>query len=714
MVQDHVLVIERLLRPSSVAVIGASRSPGKIGYQVVKNLVDAGFPRERIYPVNPSASEILGLRCYPSIMDVPGEVDLAVVTVPAGVVPSVLEECGRKGVKAVAIISSGFKEVGNVEAEERLVEIARRHGFRILGPNIVGVCDTVRGVNASFCQGLPRRGEIAFISQSGALGIALVGWTTLKGVGLSDLVSLGNKADLDEADFIDFFSRDPHTRVITAYLEGVRDGRRFMEVASRAASIKPLIVLKVGRSQRAVSAIKSHTGSLAGSDAVLDAALRQCGVLRAPTFIEMFDWAVALAKLPMPEGENVVVLTNGGGAGVMATDAAEAYGVRLMDMPADLAERLRSYMPPFGSVLNPVDITGMASKDWYRGALTELLRDGRVHAVIVLYCHTAVTNPHEIADAILEARREAGSSKPIVASLIGGAECLEAMNRLTEAGVPSYESPEKAVAAMGALYMYRRLREKVAGPRTYPSLAVDREAAAEVIRRALGEGRAALTPMEAAAVAKAYGIPVLEKRLTTSAEEAVRVAEEIGYPVVLEVESPQVIHKTDVGGIVLDVKSGGEVARAFEGIVASVRSRVPGAEIRGVVVRKMARRGFEALVGMNRDPFFGPVIAFGSGGVLVELLRDVSFRVAPVSLEEAEEMVRETRAYTIMRGYRDQPELDTGSVVDVILRLSRLALDFPEIASVDINPLFVYERGGGCMAIDVKILLGQAQPTPPS
>ncbi|MCD6357464.1 MAG: acetate--CoA ligase family protein [Thermoproteales archaeon] len=700
--------IDKLLRPRTVAVIGASRNPRKIGHQVVKNLLEAGFPRNCVFPVNPNADEVLGLKCYPSVRDVPVPIDLAVIAIPAALVPKVLEDCGEKGVRAVAIITSGFKEVGNVKAERELVEIARKYGFRILGPNIVGICDTVKRVNASFCQGLPLKGRIAFITQSGALAIALVGWTQLKGVGLSDLVSLGNKADLNEADFVEYFGQDPHTKVITAYLEGIEDGRRFMEVASKVSPIKPIIVLKAGRAERALGAIRSHTGSLAGSDAVVDAALEQCGVIRAPTFIELFDWAVALAELPLPKGENVVIVTNGGGAGVMATDAAEAYGVKLMDIPPDLAERLRRYMPPFGSTFNPVDLTGMATKEWYKGAILELLKDNRVHAIAVLYCHTAVTHPREIADAILEARREAGVEKPIVASLIGGEECLNEIERLTSEGVPSYESPEKAMAALGALFRYKRLRDKLLRPRTYPEVKADVELARSVIEKALSEGRSALTPLEAAQVAKAYGIPVLEKRLTKTPEEAVKAAEEVGYPVVLEVESPQVIHKTEVGGIILDLKSGEEVAEAFRRIVENVKSRVPEAEIKGVIVRRMAPKGVEVLIGMHRDPSFGPVIAFGSGGVLVELIRDVTFRVAPISLEEAREMVESTRIYRVLRGFRDQPECDVEAVVDVLLRVSRLAMDLPEVSDVDINPFFVYEKGRGGMAIDVKILLRKA------
>ena len=693
-----------MLRPETVAVIGASREPHKIGHQVLKNLLKSGFPRDKVFPINPKADQILGLKCYPSVKDVPAPVDLAVVVVPAKIVPKVLEECAEKGVKAVAVISSGFKEVGNLEAELELVRIARKGGFRLLGPNIVGVCDTVKSVNASFCQDLPLPGNIAFITQSGALAIALVGWTKLKKIGLSDLVSIGNKADLNEIDLMEFFGEDEHTKVITAYLEGIEDGRRFLEVARKVVLKKPVIILKAGKAERTIGAIKSHTGVLAGSDTAYEAAFKQVGVLRAPSFIELFDWATALAKAPIPEGDNVVILTNGGGAGVMATDAAEAYGVKLMDIPEDLAKRLRNYMPPFGSTYNPIDLTGMANKDWYKGALKELLTDPRVNAVIVLYCHTAITHPREIGDAILEAIKEAGTKKPVVACFIGGVECLEECERLTELGVPAYESPEKAVAAMGALYAYKRARERAA-KKTYVEVKVDRERAAKVIEKALSEGRTALTPREATEVVAAYGIPVLEKPLTRTPEEAVAVAEKIGYPVVLEVESPQVIHKTDVGGIILDVKSKEEVVEAFNRIMENVKRHVPRAKIEGIVVRKMAEKGREVIVGMHRDPVFGPLIMFGSGGILVELIKDVSFRVAPLALEDVEEMIRETKAYDIIKGFRGEPEGDIDVVKDVILRVAKLAMDFEEITDIDINPFFVYEKGKGGLAIDVKILL---------
>lgn len=702
-------VITKILRPESIAVVGAAREPTKIGHVVVKNILESAFPKEKVFPVNPNAEEILGIKCYKSIKDIPYNVDLTIIVVPAKIVPQVLKESIEKGVKAIAIISAGFKEVGNVKEELELVEIARNGKARILGPNIVGIADTVKKVNAGFIQQLPKEGRIAFISQSGALAIGLAGWTSLKQIGLSDLVSIGNKADLNETDFIEYFGDDKYTKVITLYLEGIDDGRRFLKVSKEVSKKKPIIVLKAGKAERTSQAIKSHTGSLAGSDRAYEAAFKQAGIIRAPTVVELFEWATAFDLLPLSRGENSVILTNGGGAGVMATDAAEEFGVKLMDIPKDLAESLRKFMPPFGSVFNPIDLTGMASPNDYEGALRALLSDERVNNVVVLYCHTAQTNPIDIANAIIKTKNSVSNEKPIVASFIGGKECDDAIKTLILSGIPAYDVPEKAISALGQLLKYSSFLEKQkAAKEREKEVKVDKRKAEKIIEAVLREKRNVLLPSEAAELAESYGIPVVSKIRANNVNEAVEAANKIGYPVVLEVESPNILHKVDVGGIILNIKDQGGVRHAYEKIIKNVREKAPNAEIRGILVRRMVPQGREVAVGVHRDTLFGPLVMFGSGGIFIELFKDVTFRVAPVTKDDAEEMIYETKASKLIEGIRGEKPSDKEKVKEVIVRVAKLAEDFPEIEDIDINPLFIYGIGdfeNTALAADVKVIL---------
>jgi len=655
-----------------------------------------------VFPVNPNAGEVLGLRCYPSVRDVPVPIDLAVIAVPAAVVPQVLEDCGARGVKAVAIISSGFKEVGNIEAERRLVEIARKYKFRILGPNIVGIWDTVARVNVSFIDVNPLPGGIALISQSGALIASLLWWTRERGIGFSSLVSIGNRADVSEADLLEFFREDPHTRVVAIYMEGLGEGegRRFLEAAYETARVKPVVVLKSGRSPQAARAARSHTGSLAGSDEAYEAAFKQAGILRAQSLGELLNWSLALAMAKEPADGGVVVLTHGGGAGVIAADVLGRWGVKLMDIPPDLAERLRRYMPPFGSTFNPVDLTGMMTGEDLRGALLELLRDDRVGAVLVWAGQGAIPTPQELRMAIQGAVAEAGLGKPLVASITGGEECRSAIRELIEAGIPCYESPEDAASALAAICTYYRGRGKMRGELLHAR--GDEEVVREIISRAVREERALLTPIESFEVAKAYGVPVVEAGLAKDEEEAVKLARALGYPVALAVETPDVPHKTEVGGIILNLNSDSEVIDAFHRVLRNVKSKAPDARILGVSIRKMMPRGVEVFVGARRDPVFGPLVAFGWGGVAVELLRDVSFRLAPLSSGDVEEMISETKIGRLLRGYRGRP-LDEGAVKQAIIAVASLMEEFSVIGEIDVNPMFVYEHGAA--AVDVKVYL---------
>ncbi|MHA1596845.1 MAG: acetate--CoA ligase alpha subunit [Candidatus Asgardarchaeia archaeon] len=463
--ENHDELIEQLnciFRARSVAVIGASRSPEKIGHQILRNLISGGY-KGKIYPINPKAEEILGLKVYKRVTEIDDNVDLAVVAIPATLVPQVIEDCGKAGVKGVAVISSGFGEVGRKDLEEEIVRIARSYKMRIVGPNIVGVLDTVQNMNASFCPDLPLKGNIAFITQSGALGIALVGWTREEHIGLSDLVSIGNKADLDEVDLIRYFKEDPYTKVIAIYMEGIKDGRAFMNVAKDVTLKKPIVVLKVGWSEWGRTAVMSHTGSLAGQDSIFDAAFKQCGVIRARTLEELFDWSLSLSLSKMPEDYGTVIITNGGGAGIIATDSCEKYGIKLVNTKSheDMVREFRKYMPPFGSIRNPIDLTGQADEDKYKGALEYALKDNRIKSLILLYCHTAITSPKALAEKIHEAVEEVGLTKPIVVSFIGGREVTEALAWLKEKGIPAFPSPERAVSAMSVLYRRMEYLRKI-------------------------------------------------------------------------------------------------------------------------------------------------------------------------------------------------------------------------------------------------------------
>jgi len=453
-------MLKALLEPKSIAIIGASRTPGKIGYVVLRNIVGYGYSG-RVYPINPHADEILGLKAYPSVLEVPGEVDVAVIAIPAQEVPKAIEECGRKGVKVAVVITSGFSEVGNVELEERIVKIAREYGVRILGPNIFGYAYTPRNINATFGPLEIEKGNIALISQSGALGIALMGWTIMNEIGLSALFSIGNMADIDVAELSELLIEDPHTRVIAIYLEGIKPGRggEFVEKMSKVTREKPVVAVKAGRTSRGMRAVASHTGSLAGSDQLYDAAFKQAGIIRAYTVEEMFDIARAFAQQPLPRGENTVIITNGGGVGVLATDAAELTGVKLLDPSPQLIEAFKQTMPWFGSPKNPVDLTGQAVVDNYLKALKVAVESPEVDNIVILYCRTAVLDPRDLAKAIVEFYKENKVEKPTVASFVGGQDTYDAMRYLNRHNIPSYSSPERAVNAVSKMIWYVKYRE---------------------------------------------------------------------------------------------------------------------------------------------------------------------------------------------------------------------------------------------------------------
>jgi len=700
-------MVSDLFSPKSLAVIGASRNPAKVGHTVLRNIVESGY-KGRVYPVNPKADEILVLKCYKSVLDIPDDVDLAVITVPAQIVLDVAKECGEKGVKYLVVISAGFKEIGGegVDREKELINIGRKYGMRILGPNCLGFIDTFTPLNATFAAVMPKKGRIAFISQSGALITAILDWSIRRGLGFSKIVSLGNKADLDEIDFIQAIGQDKNTKVILLYVESIEKGRRFIEVAREVSKVKPIVVIKGGITEAGAKAAMSHTGAMAGSFTSYRVAFKKSGVLAANTLSELFDYAMAFSNQPIPAGNRIAIITNAGGPGILTTDLSVKYGLRLASFNMDTISKLRSKLPPAAAIYNPVDVLGDARANRYEFAIDTVLSDENVDGLIVILTPQAITEPVETAKAIVKMHRKY-PDKPIVAAFIGGDIVQEAANILIEHGIPCFDLPERAVVAMSGLCTYREYLEffeKII-EKEVKFYDVDFERARRIIDKVKSEGRKVLLEVEAKELVRAYGIPTPITVLVKSEDEAVEAASKMGYPVVLKVASPQILHKTDIGGVILNINSDNEVREAFRTILSRVRRYAPRATLYGITVQKMVPKGREVIVGVTKDPTFGHLIMFGSGGIYANILKDVSFRLTPITLAEAKDMVRETKAYALLKGVRGESPADIASVINVLLRLNQLVQEIPEIVEMDINPLFVYEEGEGCIALDVKVVI---------
>lgn len=696
--------IKPILSPESIAVIGASRRSGAVGNRIVKNILESGF-KGPVYPINPKADKIHGLKCYPSVLKVEGDVDLAVVAVPARIVPEVVEEAGVKGVKGLIVISAGFREIGEEGAklEKEVLTLCRKYGMRMVGPNCLGVINTSVPMNTTFASSQPIPGSIAFLSQSGALCTAVIDWAPKEGLGFSVIVSLGNSADLNVVDFIEALKEDENTRVIACYIEGISEGDRFVKAVGEVSRKKPVVILKAGLTSMGIRAVSSHTGSMAGSAVAYSTVFKRMGVIQVDSVEDLFNYARAFASQPIPEGRGLAILTNAGGPGIVATDSCEKSGLRLAWLSQETIEKLRAILPEQASVINPVDVLGDASAERYKQALQILLDDPGVNSVIVILTPQAVTQPVETAKAILEVYRS-NPKKPILAVFMGGKAVAEAVKILRDNGIPVYEFPEEAVKTVEGMVRYAEyLREPL--EQEIPEFERDMDTVRRIIERARLEGRTVLLGPEARLVMKAYGLKVPESGFAQNIRQALAIANKIGYPVALKVVSPHILHKTDVGGVVLNIRSDYELEEAYDSIMRNVAALMPQARIYGVEVQEMVSRGKEVIIGMHRDMQFGPLIMFGLGGIYVNLIKDVSFRLAPIGRKEAYDMITETKAYTLLRGFRGEPPSDIDSVVDTLVRVSRLALDFKEIADLDINPLIVYEKGKNSLALDVKITL---------
>jgi acetyltransferase len=695
--------LDAILKPKSVAVVGASATPGKIGYTVVYNLIKDGYTG-KIFPINPSSSEILGLKTYASVLDVPEEIETAVITVPAKFTAAVVEECGKKNIKGLIVITSGFGESGRHDLEDEIVEIAKQHGSRILGPNIVGVLSNSYKMNASFAPFLPLNGKASLITQSGALLIAIDASTYVRRVGFNKLISIGNMADIDFADFVEWLNDDPDTTCISLYIEGLKDGRRFIDVSRKTH--KPIIAIKSGVSEHGAAAAASHTGSLAGAAKVYSAALQQAGIVQASDLDNLFDRTLALSLQPPMKGDNLLVITNGGGVGVLATDAAERFGVPLKFAPKDVQEEMKKHMPEFGSAKNPVDLTGMAGTEWYYSTTKAAFPHAWVDGLVVLYCETAVSDPVDIAKGIKRAVDETGlKDKPICISFVGGEKSEAAMQWLVENGIPAYGAPDRAINAMAALREYARMKAIVSADAS-PCAPSNREKALKVIQAARADGRDSLTEIEAKEVFAAYGLPVTSTKLAKTEDDAVKLAYEIGYPVVMKIVSPDILHKSDAGGVKVNIKDEAGVREAFRTIMKNAKAYKESARIHGIAIQEMAPWGTEVILGSVNDPTFGPTMMFGLGGIFVEVLKDVTFRVAPVPTEQAARMLGEIRGAPILRGVRGEAPRDQAVLAETICAYSTMIVDLAdEVSESDANPVLVYEEGKGVKVVDARIIL---------
>lgn len=695
-------MLEMFFNPQAVAVIGASRDETKLGYAILDNILKYGY-KGRVYPINPKADEVLGVKAYTSVLKVPDPIDLAVIVIPSRLVASVLKECGEKGIQGAIIITAGFREAGRegVRMEHELLDIAGQYGIRLIGPNCLGIIDTTISLNASFAADMPQKGSIAFMSQSGALCTAILDWALAKGIGFSRFVSLGNKADVNEIDLLEAWSDDPNSRVIISYMEGLPDGQRFMKVARQVSRKTPIIAVKSGKTDAGSRAVSSHTGSLAGSESAYNAAFQQSGVLRAESIEELFDYAVAFAYQPCLKGENIAVVTNAGGPGIMATDALETSGLNLASLERKTIEFLEARLPPAANIYNPVDVLGDALADRYALALEAVLKDKNVDGVLVILTPQVRTPIEETARVIGEVA--SGFDKPVLGVFMGEQKVNAGAKILNEYHVPNYGFPERAVGALRAMLDHCRWLQRP--PQEVPTFQVDKGKVREIFDRTRSEDRITVGDAEARDILSAYGIRIPRSELARTEDEAVQIARSIGYPVVMKIASPDILHKSDIGGVRVNVRDDTQVRDIFDLLIYRAQRYMADAQIWGVLVQEMITGGKEVIIGVNRDPQFGPLLMFGLGGIYVEVLKDVTFRIPPLSAQEAREMISEIRSYHLLRGVRGEKPADLDAIVDCILRVAQLVTDFPEIVEMDVNPLMVNETGSGAVAVDMRFVL---------
>ena len=709
--------LDAIFSPKSVAVVGASTTPGKVGHDIFANILRGGYSGT-LYPVNPKARSILCVHAYPTIKEIPDQIDLAMIILPPRLALKAVEEAAEKGVKGIVIVSAGFREVGGegAELENRIVLICKQAGIRMVGPNCLGVINPLPEIrlNASFSTRMPAPGKISFISQSGALCTAVLDFAADRNFGFSKFISIGNKADVDELDLLHYLHEDPNTEVIVIYLEELRRGHDFIETAKAITSgyrRTPILVIKSGRTKAGARAAASHTGALAGSEAVYDAIFKQTGIIRAQSIHELFDFAGAFAykeesalgklKRKMPRGNRVAIITNAGGPGIVATDMTVSSGLKLARFNTKTIEALTRHLPETANLNNPVDVIGDAAYDRYENALAAVIQDEDVDGALVILTPQSMTNALATAEAIVRVAR--GSSKPILCCFMGIIDVSPGIKYLQEHGYPVFNFPEDAAKAFGALFKYSQWLNREHLPQF--TFQHDPNQAETIIQSSLAAGKTYLGELDGTELLKCYGFHVLPTKLAKDDVEAAAIAADMTFPVVMKIVSPQILHKSDAGGVVVGLRNQEEVKKAFNQIVDSAAKYNPSAVIDGVLVQKMALPGTETILGMSRYPAFGPLLMFGLGGIYVEAFEDVVFRLAPIGRNEARRMIHEIKGFKLFEGFRGRPKADLEVIEKALVSLSDMVMNHPEISEMDINPLMIHEEGKGPTVADCRIIL---------
>lgn len=697
--------IKYLFEPRSIAVIGASQDKKKIGYAVFNNIISGGY-KGKVFPVSPKGGEIDGHRIYTDILEIDDNIDCVSIVIPAHLVKDTVSKCAQKKVKFIQIITSGFSEVGNVREEKEIARIARESGTRIVGPNMFGLYSSVASLNSTFSASTINPGHVAILTQSGALGIAMIAKTAVANMGLAAIISIGNKCDVDEADLLEYLIGNDNTKVIFMYIEGVKKGERLTETLKVATGKKPVIVIKSGKSKRGARAAASHTGSLAGSDEIFDAVMKQCGVLRAECLEDAFNWCKFMISSPAPPNYNSVIVTNGGGVGVMATDACEKYGVSLYDNQAVLKSLYEDVTPSFGSTKNPIDLTGTAGANEYTRALAVTAESKEIGSTIGLYCETAIFDSGNLSQMIKDTyTKHHQNGKSISYALIGGKQVESAIDSLIVDRIPVFNDVEQAVSCIGAFYRYHKYLDEAS--HKIDEYEIDATLINKIIDGAANDGRTFLLANEGPAIMRAAKIAIPQSKIARNINEAVKYASEIGYPVVMKVVSKDILHKSDAGGVMLDLDDEKEVVVGYEAIMHNCRKYKPNAVIEGIEISEMVKKGVELIVGARRDPSFGPVVMCGLGGIYVEVMKDISFRALPINRDIALSMLEEIRSYPLLLGARGEEKKDIESVIDTIIKIGSIIKNCERITDIEINPVVVYEIQNGIKAVDARILISK-------